>query len=509
MSLETGQTGTWQYLTGGLAYSPDGSQIAVAEVGEKVHIYDTSSGALRQFVGGAGVMRGILDLAYSPDSRWLAVGQQSDDDTREVIIWNTATWQEVTALPGHHRGVRGVGFSPQGDFLLTVAGDQILRQWNTKDWSLRRIFRGHTGPLQTLAIHPSGQFALTGGNDARLLAWDLTNPHPQSATVVLPHLQTFAFSPSGAFLAGIETGTDLSDVHRVVLRNAPDFRVQVELPSLGADVIEAAFSADGRTLASLSVDTVRLWDMERNQSVGQGTLPPSDTRCIAGFTADGRQLLLVDQELNILAWSVATRVIEDRWVVPSSETLPRWIDQRRVAFHPDSSTLILGARGRAVVWDTERRRRRGTLGEPGIWDVECAVSADGRFFATLGAGSAQSGVVVWDAQRLTRLSSMQTPPHPVSAISLSPDGRRVAVGHCRFASVGIYDTQTGIQILTIPAGPTMVGQCEWSPDGTVLVAVGDGGGMIWRTSTMSTAHLAPRHSASSNPSQRNLGNRKL
>jgi WD40 repeat protein len=483
-SLGTPVSGT--QFRGALAYSPDGGEIAVAPGGSGVCIYDVSSGEMRRVVGEDRTVEDVYDLDYSADSRWLAVGQQTEDDSPQILVWSTSSWREVLVLPGHSRGVRGLRFSPEGDYLLTAGGDQVLRQWSTKDWSLLRTFCGHTGPLQTLALHPSGQWAVTGGNDARLLVWDLTEHSRRLEPVTLPGVQTLAFSPSGDVLAAVGTADEEApDLQRVVLRAGPDSHVQAEIPALGDSVTGVAFTADGKTLAALSPDAIRLWDMELNKLAGEGSLRPSDSRCFAGFTADGQQLLLVDQELGgsafaVLSWNVATHTIEDSWEVTVDDTRPGSFDKRSVAFHQDSGSLLLGASGRVMVWNVNQARRIGELGKPGVFRVECAVSPDGTLFATQCAGaSPENGI--WDASTMTRLSGLQIPPHTISAISFSPDGRRVAMGHYRFASIGIYDSRTGLLILTIPTGPTMVHECGWSPDGSALAAVGEGGGIIWRT----------------------------
>jgi WD40 repeat protein len=108
----------------GLAFGPDGSQLAIA----------TPSGVeVRGLPGGgrlaslptpeAALARDEVSLAFSPDGRMLAGGQQDGD----VLVWATDGWRQVGQLPG--AGALGVAFSPDGSTLAT-SREGAVRLWD-------------------------------------------------------------------------------------------------------------------------------------------------------------------------------------------------------------------------------------------------------------------------------------------------------------------------------------------------------------------------------------------
>src|SRR5207237_8723017 len=67
----------------------------------------------------------VVDLALSPDGRWLA--SAGSDSTAEV--WDVATGQRRQPLKGHTDEVRGVAFSPDSQTLATASSDHTVRLW--------------------------------------------------------------------------------------------------------------------------------------------------------------------------------------------------------------------------------------------------------------------------------------------------------------------------------------------------------------------------------------------
>jgi hypothetical protein len=75
----------------------------------------------------------VTDLAFSPDGRRLATADTPRIDSSlypaagegEVLIWDVETGQSLLALRGPSSGFSAVNFSPGGDWLAAVAGDQL------------------------------------------------------------------------------------------------------------------------------------------------------------------------------------------------------------------------------------------------------------------------------------------------------------------------------------------------------------------------------------------------
>jgi WD40 repeat protein len=109
-----------------LAYSPDGSRLVSAELGNTIHVWDVASGEMLQEMSLPGLPNAYMSsVAFSPDGRLLAAG--SSDGT--VALWDPTAGQLVRTFTGPARAVTGVAFSPDGRWLACSSLDATVRLW--------------------------------------------------------------------------------------------------------------------------------------------------------------------------------------------------------------------------------------------------------------------------------------------------------------------------------------------------------------------------------------------
>jgi WD40 repeat protein len=128
------ETGLLNPLWLRLAWSPDGKKLAA--VGALMHpdtrsdegmilIWDVETGKQEQLL--TTVMKGyrLWTAAWSPDSRFLAVGSTG----RELFVWNIEKGIPLAQLKGHKDIIDQLAWSPDGRHLASVARDGTLNIW--------------------------------------------------------------------------------------------------------------------------------------------------------------------------------------------------------------------------------------------------------------------------------------------------------------------------------------------------------------------------------------------
>ena len=113
----------------------------------------------------------MLDLAWSPQDRWLA--SCSIDNT--IIVWDGQNFPAMVAmLKGHTGLVKGVAWDPVGKYLASQSDDRSVKIWKTSDWTCSSTITepfeecGGTTHILRLSWSPDGQYlvsahAMNGG----------------------------------------------------------------------------------------------------------------------------------------------------------------------------------------------------------------------------------------------------------------------------------------------------------------------------------------------------------
>ena len=261
-------------LSGNIAYSPDGTRLAVASaVGFGIRLYDTAT--YQEVALLTGHTAQVYSVAFSPDGRTLASASASGDHT--ILLWDVRTGEHKQTLRGHTAQVESVAFSPDGRTLASASYgyEGEVRLWDVRTGEHKQTLRGHTAQVESVAFSPDGRTLASAsyGYEGEVRLWDAhTGEHKQTLRGHTAQVESVAFSPDGRTLASaswdntVRLWDVLTGEHKQTLKGHTGW------------VESVAFSPDGRTLASASWDnTILLWDIADS---------PVDTSVPLGFAVE-------------------------------------------------------------------------------------------------------------------------------------------------------------------------------------------------------------------------------
>jgi WD40 repeat protein len=249
------------------------------------------------------------------------------------------------------------------------------------------------------------------------------------------------------------------------------------LPGHAAHVFTAAFSPDGRFLATSGDDSSReglarfkMWDLTSGRlafeadpftSLGEAYF------CLA-YTADGRRLLATGRNGGkICVWDTAN----GKKIGVMADNSRRTIFS--MALSPNNRYLACAAQGGKIqIWDGRRTDELQT----GVREIGSAngYTTDALAFtpdnSRIAAGDGDDTAAIWDVESGAKVLPFRAVGHGFRALAFSPDGRWMASGGLDCV-VHIWDAASGKLLLTFRGhrGP-IVRLSFVAPDGQRLVS---------------------------------------
>ncbi len=296
--------------------SADGKLAASAYgFNEEVLLWDLPKGKLLKrlgqgkTLGGANQFNDPQCLAFSPDGKFLAVG----NNRNTIQVWDVNSGQLLRTLSGHADYVRAVHYLPDGK-LLSVGDDGDVRLWDPNNNLAARVTKVHTGFINGFSISKDGKIFATGGNDRQAKVWDLAAnkmlhqfDHPDSVRHV-------ALSPDLKRLATVTFGKSVRVINL-------DAGADVHQLAHDSSITAMAFTPDGRYLMTATqVDVtgvfpnnirkgdndIRIWDVKTGK-IHKVLSGHTNTPRALAFSADGSLLLSGGLDGAIRVWGSAKK----------------------------------------------------------------------------------------------------------------------------------------------------------------------------------------------------------
>jgi WD40 repeat protein len=323
-----------------LAFSPDRRYLATGmsfEPGKNVVLWGAEPGVFKKVATLDGNADGTVCMAFSSDGAILATGGQD----HLIRLWDVDHRTELARLSGHSQVIENLVFSPDGKWLVSVAGkdrapDQSgeIRVWDIAGSNAHPVqaFSTETGSITGLAFAPDGQAFATCGGDETVKVWAFeTNHLGQGSTSPSPQVlwPRMAFQPEGGqpvrSLAVSHDGLIAAGSYRAVhlyrygfggsnLWVVDDARRAFTEPGTRLDrwMMNVDISTDGNAklvAASSANGAIRVWEFPTGKEIAYLQRPLATTFPIA-FLHGWRELLVTGRDQFIHSWNVDTRAMK-------------------------------------------------------------------------------------------------------------------------------------------------------------------------------------------------------
>ena len=277
----------------------------------------------------------VKSLAFSPDSRWIAVGKMD----RTLLLFEVESGRKLSTQTDLMElgEITALAFTRNGEQLYIGGGTGVIQLWNVEPsgtLKLAQTLTGHNRAVRCLVAREDVGLLISGGEDKRLM-WQQTrgSKNMRASDIFQGAVEAIFLPPQGVQVLA----SDGRQLAWVDMRKSTVERTLELSRSRGHAV---ALSADGARIACSEGYAIRVWETET-----------------------GKELKKLDSVREI-HWSLQ--------------------------FTPDGKRLISGSRGKAHLWDLEQDQAR-TLALGGVLYVQTlAVSPDGRWLAAIPSAAGQS-----------------------------------------------------------------------------------------------------------------------
>lgn len=497
----------------------------------------------------------VVTAIFSPDGQRVVTA--SEDGTAR--LWNAFDGGPIGEPMRHDAEVLWAEFSRDGQRVVTASVDGTARIWAADTGRLAAPPLRHEDIVHHATFSPDGQKVITASRDKTVRVWSSQSGKPIGEPLIHPGLAYFAcFSPDGrrilsaddgptedfARLWDAETGAALASAihfsfstepapfplfhpsldqvltlywHTAALRSPQTNLTRSALLLHDDFCLGAAYSPDGRRIATVSADTTaRLW----NPVTGEALIAPlrhNDSVPMADFGAGGQQLLTCSRDKSARLWEVRTGEalaepmrqdhallaarlsFDGRRVVTVSETDSAWLWEVRTRhplvtlrrmrvipqyarFNPDGQQIVVvDESDHAQVWNTQTGSIQTKAMSHGANTIikDAQFSPDGRRLLT----SAENATIqAWDPLTGEPIGPSWPQRASDSYFRFGPDGSRVATAS-NDGIARLLDAETGRLVFELRhAG--RVYSAEFNADGRLLVtASADGTAQIWDVAT--------------------------
>jgi len=437
-----------------------GDLFAEARTGEIV-VTEAESGKERLRLAA----REVRSFAFAPDGRALAAG-----DGAGVVRVRDMAREKERALMRPGGTITALAWSPDGWSLAVGTSGGSISLWDANGGA-RGHASGHAGAVVRVAWSPEGRSLVTGGEDGTVRLWDADGRQRLRLKETHERVNFVGFSPDGRSVITGDThlgrvlDASTGDETR---RFKPDQVMIASAGISGADrLLTVAYVAheDGYW-----VNTVRVWEAATGRALRDFAFESdaNEAPTAIAASADGSVIAVLGSDRLVVVIDGETGAVRHRLAVPSSV--------ERLAVSPDGSWLatssIVSRRGGTfIVWNARRGTEVARVQAHSRPLTSLSVSSDGQRVASASEGT----VKLWELATMRELAAFSTRGWTVRHAAFAPDGRRLAVA-CEGGSAFVWDSAAPVETDADVLWKRLASSDAREADGAMgaLAAAGDG-----------------------------------
>ncbi len=243
-----------------------------------------------------------------------------------------------------------------------------------------------------------------------------------------------------------------------------------------------AFSPDGGRLLTTGFDqTARVWDV----ATGQELYRIHDPIAAAQFSIDGSAIISV-RGREIIFWDAATGTEKSRFAIP--------VEAGALRFSPDAKLLAVRGHDQTIhILDASRKKSISIIEGHSGWIMDFQFSPDSNLLVT---ASKDRTAKLWDVRSGKELLTFKGHDDELYEVEFSPDGTTIATGS-NDQTTRLWDVAKGFEITRLRSHTGNVTALAYSADGRKLASGGvEGMVRVWNASGLRQRGVLRGHTES-------------
>ncbi len=240
----------------GVAWSSDGSKLA--QIACSVRIWDVDTERVITDLSNVGCSSAI---SWSPNGRQIAVAEVDNI----ISLWDAETFSSLKSLEEHSDQINVVSWHPDNTKVASGSSDMTVKIW---DSATGQILHDYSASMRvyTIAWNSAGDRIAVGGSGDKVQVWEAENERlvqSISLDIPSPSVNSLAWSPDDEQLAIAMSGT-------ILIWDTVSEQIVETIDAHDGAIDSIIWSPDGTQIFSVGKDNmIRAWYIETTEMLAE------------------------------------------------------------------------------------------------------------------------------------------------------------------------------------------------------------------------------------------------